>query len=484
LVSDFFRKNALIGFAEILGRVPLIFTAGYLARSVGPEMFGIWALVLVYQGLSAGIAGLGLSSSISRISSVSDADGARGYLFFAVKVTSLALVGICLVTFLFKSSLSSVLGLPTGAEALLMIGLLIAVAGTWEGLLDAYFKAREQIARQMLLVAGRTSAEIIAVVAVFVLYAGTGETDAGVLLMAYASVGFAVRTLVYPWLALYKVSGMTHPGKLERSAFLRYGLPMVPAVLVAWILGQGDRLILGQMVSKPELGVYAFGAMLASYLVYLGYAVYPLLLPRASRLYEAGDRDALRSLFQNSQAVFLILFMGAMGTIALFSREIVILTAGEQFISSAKVFVVLALAVGTDQLLGIYQYVFHLVKKTSWILWLNVSNAFLLVTAVYLAAKFGGIGAVPWAVFAAVIVFNVLRYIVSLSQCPLPLRLGTVLTLTLGILLSLGLASGSDEWTLVTRAVIFIVSAVAVIIALLTVPATRNLLAAAGGRVA
>ena len=65
-MDSFFRKNALIGLAEIVCRLPLVFTVGYLARSVGTEIFGNWALILAFQVFIVGIAGLGLSSSLSR----------------------------------------------------------------------------------------------------------------------------------------------------------------------------------------------------------------------------------------------------------------------------------------------------------------------------------------------------------------------------------------------------------------------------------
>ena len=65
-MNSFFRKNVAIGLAELVCRLPLIFTVGLLARSVGTENFGNWALILVLQVFVVGFAGLGLSSALSR----------------------------------------------------------------------------------------------------------------------------------------------------------------------------------------------------------------------------------------------------------------------------------------------------------------------------------------------------------------------------------------------------------------------------------
>ena len=59
--ARFFRRNLMVGAVDLICRVPLVFTAGYLARQVGPATYGSWALVLAYQGLLSGVCYLALS---------------------------------------------------------------------------------------------------------------------------------------------------------------------------------------------------------------------------------------------------------------------------------------------------------------------------------------------------------------------------------------------------------------------------------------
>ena len=64
--------------------------------------------------------------------------------------------------------------------------------------------------------------------------------------------------------------------------------------------------------------------------------------------------------------------------------------------------------------MGIYQYVFHLVKRTDLILWLNLGYATIIISSLAIAGYTSGIALAPWAVLVATLIFNVLRYRIAL----------------------------------------------------------------------
>ena len=449
-MTDFFRKNIVIGSVEVLGRIPLVFTVGWLARSVGPQAYGSWSLVLVFQNIVAAIAGLGLASSISRLASVAEPQRAQGMLALALRAAALALCLLAGITWLGRDLVREALGLPPAYTQLLAAGLLLAAVSVVEGLLDAFFKAREQIGRQVVFVGIRTSAEVAAVAAIF-WYHLVGVPPAPRWLLAYALLSVTIRLAGYLALSLYGAARAELPPADERQRFLRYGLPLIPSTITAWFVGQGDRLVLGHVVGKAELGQYAFAASLAAYLVFLGYAVYPLLLPRASRLYEAGDQQGLGDLFATCQAVFLVLLAVALCVLALFAGDIVRLTAGPQFLPAGWMLVVLAVSVGLEQLFGVYQWVFHLCKRPVWILWLQILYAGLLLGAVAVAGRLAGIVAVPWAVLGATLLFNGGRYFLAVRLLPLRVERELLLAAAGAVVFSGGLAIGSLSWSLAAR---------------------------------
>lgn len=443
-MTEFFRKNALIGIAEILCRVPLVFTVGYLARSVGAEVFGNWTLIIAYQAFLAGIVGLGLSSSMSRLASVCGSTEACGYLGYALKMSLGSAFVAGLLTFLLQSQLGTVLGVGEVLRWLLPVAILLTAASAADALLDAYFKARGEIGRQIAFIMTRTLAEIAGVLLIF--STGLPVNTVSGQLAAYICVVVLSKVLIYPWLLSSLPVVHSHLDSELRRRFLYYGLPMLPTVVVGWFIAQGDRLLLGHFMNKHDLGIYAFGASLAAYMVFLGYAVYPLLLPKASQLYDARDVVGVRSIFNQSQRLFLALWAAAMAGVVLWAGEIIEWTAGSEFADARDILIILCLAVGVEQLLGIYQYVFHLVKQQQWILWLNLLYAAMLGLSLTLVGYFDTVALAPWAVLAVTLLFNLVRYRLAQGHLCLPLSAGLIPQMAGVIVLVLALTlSGATE---------------------------------------
>ncbi len=447
---SFFRKNATIGLAELICRAPLVFTVGYLARSIGADNYGNWALVVAFHVFVASFAGLGLSSSLSRFVPVCSGEEAWAYLRFAFAqcLGVIALAGAA--TFVLKAPLGALLGVKAEFYWLLPVAALMAAGSVADGLLDAFFKGRMVVGRQICFIAARTLVEIVAVVLVFVV-ALPSLGSAPLQLAAY------VGAVVFGKLAIYPIilAGMTTRGPLppqdRRVEFLKYGLPMVPTVVAVWLVSQSDRLVLSHFVAKSDLGVYAFGASLAAYTVFLGYAIYPLLLPAASRLHDNGNAPAVQALFQSSQKLFIVLWAGGMACLALWSAQIIVWTGGAAFAGAGKVLLILSFAVGFEHLMGVYQYVFHLVKRTDLIFWLNLGYAALMMSALAIAGYSYGIVAAPWAVLAATLIFSAVRYRIALRYVLIPLPdLLIVQVAALGVLIAL-LAHYAADWPVSLR---------------------------------
>ena len=449
-MTSFYRYNAAIGLAEIACRLPLVFTVGYLARSVGTEIFGNWALVLAFQVFVVGVAGLGLSSSLSRFIPASNSNEAAASLRFAWLVTLAPLIALGVLAVLFRAPVGKLLGVKADLYWLIPLGALLAGGSVTDGLLDAYFKARMTVGRQIIFVISRTFVEVFAVGWVFVLTPPFLNGPMSLLTAYVASVVIA-RMLIYPWILVGMGGGRILPIQSRRRELLFYGLPMVPSVLAVWLASQSDRLVLSHFVSKSELGVYAFGASLAAYMVFLGYAVYPLLLPAASKLYDEGNKAAVGVFFRDAQNVFVHLWGGAMACLALWAHQLIMWTGGHAFASAAPIFLILCFAFGLEQLMGIYQYVFHLVKRTDLILWLNLAYAGTMVVALAIVGVTSDISWAPWAVLSATTIFSLVRYTVALTYLPIPAAQTLSAKIAAVAILTVILARYTAEWNDVLR---------------------------------
>ncbi len=410
----------MVGLAEVFCRLPLIFTVGYLARSIGAENFGNWVLILTFQVFIGGFAGLGLSSSLSRFVPASRLEDASAYLRYAFALCVAPLLAMGVLSYFLSAPLGRLLGVKAQLDWLLPMAVLMATGAVADGYLDAYFKGSMAVGRQIVFVATRTLIELTAVVLIFVVTLPNLD-DVPRRLAGYICVVVTCKLVLYPML-LY---GLAKSGQLpsldRRRQFLKYGLPMVPTVLALWLVSQSDRLVLSHFVPKADLGVYAFGASLATYVVFLGYAVYPLLLPGASRLHDEGNAAAVQALFRGAQRLFVLLWAGGMACLALWSANIIAWTGGSAFAGAAPVLLILSFAAGLEQLMGIYQYAFHLVKRTDLVFWLNLGYAAIMILSLVIAGYFHGIALAPWAALAATLIFNVLRYRIAQRYVSIPL---------------------------------------------------------------
>ena len=81
-----FKNKKILSMGEILSRIPMIFTIGYLAKSVGPEAFGAWSLVLVLQTLLTALGGAGLGTALMRYGPNASKDVAYQYIILSIKI--------------------------------------------------------------------------------------------------------------------------------------------------------------------------------------------------------------------------------------------------------------------------------------------------------------------------------------------------------------------------------------------------------------
>ena len=474
-MDSIFRKSALIGVAEIVFRLPLVFTVGYLARSIGAEDFGNWALVVAFQVFVGRLCGLGLSSSMFRYASGCKASEAAGYFRFAVALSLLPVLVTVALTFILTAPIGKLLGIKAEFHWLLPMAVLLGAGSVADGFLDAFLKSRMAIGRQICFVAARTFTEVAAVVLVFmVTLPSVSETP--MRLAWYAGLILIGKLVIYPGLLVGMTKGGSLPPTDRRREFLNYGLVMVPVGIVGWLINQSDRLVLSHFVPKADLGVYAFGASLAAYVVFLGYAVYPLLLPQASKLHDRGDAAGVRALFKGTQMLFMVLWSGCMICLALWTDDIIAWTGGEAFAGARDVFLILAFAIGVDYQIGIYQYAFNLVKRPDHILWLNLGHAAMIAGSVAVAAMTSGIALAAWAVLAATVTFNVIQYRFVRRYMYLPLRATMVVQIVvLGGLTAL-LARYAADWSELLRLAITAVT----MLVLATVALRRRAPLAAG----
>jgi O-antigen/teichoic acid export membrane protein len=394
---------------EALMRIPLVLATGFLARRLGNVDYGQWTVVLAFHGLVFSLASLGLSTALSRYAAAVTPRGALGMLLFALG-SCLAMLAILAFPILgFSSTLATLIGLPATAGILIQCGLLLVLAQIAESLLDAYFKARELIARQVIFQLLRTMVDVVVIVAVFSQTSPDASEQHISALLAYAGIAAAAKTILYPLLLLGAGHGAEIPQPSTRSSMLQIGLPLIPAAILLALIYQEDRLILGHLVEPQVLGVYALAATLAMYLHAVGTLAYTMLLPRLSRFYDQGARDEVGKLIDLSQRLFLDLMGPALVCLALLGKELVVLLAGPAYATAGPLLLVLGLGVAIDRLFGPYEVIFYLVRRSYWVIGINALSCLTVAIGVVAGARFADVLGAACGMVAAVFCNNLLR---------------------------------------------------------------------------
>src|SRR5690606_26451996 len=102
------------------------------------------ALVVAAGSITMGLASLGLNASIKRTASGAAPDAAKGYLIYALRITSIAVAVAGVALAAGREPIGTALGIEKGSRDLLALAGLLAFGSTVEALFDSYFKARER----------------------------------------------------------------------------------------------------------------------------------------------------------------------------------------------------------------------------------------------------------------------------------------------------------------------------------------------------
>ena len=134
------RNNYLLSLGEILSRIPMIFTIGYLAKSVGPEAFGAWSLILVVQTLMTSIGAAGFASALIRFGPNAEKNIAYEYIILSIKRSAIFLGIISLLVYFFHDNIGAFLNINPEYRWLLMATSIMTIGTIVDGHLDKYFK--------------------------------------------------------------------------------------------------------------------------------------------------------------------------------------------------------------------------------------------------------------------------------------------------------------------------------------------------------
>lgn len=415
-----------LGFSTVntaLSKLASLVIGIALARILGPEEFGTFAVALIALMAVLSFNELGVSLAIVRW----PGDPAR----LAPTVTTVALASSLALAALMAwaaGPFATAMGDPGAALPVRLLALCIVVNGvvaTPAALLQRTFRQDQR------LVADQVNLWLGAVVSIGVALAGVGAMS----LVVGRLTGAVVSAVLF-----LRFSPLPLRLGLDRTlvpALLRFGLPLAAASLVVFGVGFADQLAVGSVLGPTLLGAYVLAFNLASWPVQLLSTplrqVTPPLFARQQH-----DPALVRRTLVGISRPLLALAVPCCVALAVCAGPVVRVVYGDAWSAAAEPLRWLALAAVVRILAELLYDYLVIVGRTSSVLGVQVVWLAALVPAVVVGTRLGGLAGAALAQLAVGVVVVCPAYAVALRRTRTPVgRLlpGLVLPAVAGVAL-------------------------------------------------
>lgn len=459
-------SSAVILLASVFGNGLNYLFGMYLARTLGPVDFGLYALGMTVFNIVVLFAPLGMETSVMKF--VSQQAGSDGMA--SVRKTILSGVGVAagfglllaLALALSSDLLARTLfGKPELSPALLLLALGVPLVAVSAVVLSS-MQALGQIRTMALIRNGLepTGKFFLAAIAVSMGFGLAGVLGA-LLTVFIVSLVISVRYLRK--LTDFRFERRIVPGGLETKALLAFSLPLVISNLFAIVAPRSDMLTLGAYLASQDVAVYAVASQTAAVLALILSAFESAITPTIGGLLARQQVGRLTEVSKASARWAMTLSLFVFVQLALFAGEILRLF-GPTFESGALCLVILAAGhlIGSSAVSSVG--IILMSGRSRAIMFTSIVVGLVLISAnLLLVPRFGIVGA-AWVTSFCVAASSILSAIQAGRYAGvIPYSLGQLkplgaaaLALTAGLLLRSTLSEGSVLWVAPLVAVVYV----------------------------
>lgn len=326
LIRKLSANIAIYGLGGVLVKFVTFFTIPIYTRLLSVEEYGIWNLMVTASAVLFAMLALGASSVYLRYFFMSDELEERRKVtstwFGFLTVWS---TGVVLLVLPFSGGISTLLTGVTDYALVVALTLLSLPIGLINSLLAQVlvneFRAKASISLNVLT-------------AILTLLLNVG----GFLL--FGILGFFVATIAVNLIMLpIRLWTVRHLLRWRFSGsllieMLRYGVPIVPSSLAVWVFMSSDRVLLSNLSSLQQVGLYALANQIASLLNLVISALQQAWTPQAVQIYETQPEQAAQ-VYGRVLSYILIVFGLLCVGVSAFGREIVTLLSSAAYYDAA-----------------------------------------------------------------------------------------------------------------------------------------------------
>lgn len=405
-------KGASLVFVIRVGGAGLTyFSEIFLARILGPEIYGPYVYALSWAILLAIPAGLGFSTGVMRF--IPDYLTNRqtglfkGIIFqsWAITLGAGALVAVIasVIVELYGPGLKSVAGLT------LVLGFCIiplrALLSLQQGMAKAENKMVLAFTPQVIAL------PILIVVSLFLYkayYGSVGIIDTMALVFFCYLVSVGGQFWVYLRNNWQKISNVK--ARFEAPSWLRVSLPLMLVSSFLMVIQRSDLILVGAMVGQEEAGIYNAAARTAALVSFILSAVNAIAAPTIARLYAEKKHNAMKELAKKiAQYVFWPTLLISLVLIA--GSGLILSLFGSEFVEGRTILIILVFGQLANASVGSVGYFMNMTgnqDQSAKVFGISaVLNILLNIVGIYL---YGAVGAAV-ATAISMVIWNVWLYL-------------------------------------------------------------------------
>lgn len=409
--KKFTKDVGLAGIAQTIAMLKGLILLPILTKTLGAEMYGIWALIMVTISLLMPLALLQLYHAMTRfLTAEEDKEKInKGFSSIFAASSSTAFILSFLIFILAEPLAVAVFG---GADATYFVKLaaFLLLLTTLDQWIVEYFITFRQMERYSLFMILQTIGEVLLIS--YLVLSGYGLFGAIVSLLIVKAILFAVGFLL-----IRSEVRITTPSFSLITLYLRYSLPLLPYALCVWVVEVSDRYIIGYFLDIKAVGIYSAAYGLGSIVGFFWSPLSAVIFPALTNLYENNRTQELKTHLKYSLKFYLVFSIPSLFGLSILSKSLLITLTTSEFAEGFLIVPIIALATVLFRSSFINANILELVKKTKVMALIYGFSAFInLLMNIILVPLIGILG----AAISTLITFAIHLVISNLSTRELP----------------------------------------------------------------
>lgn len=428
ILRRFLRDSGIYALSAVMSRGVAIVLVPLYTRFLQPAEYGALDLLTVFATVANYLVALEISQGLARVySDAGTSERRRAYvssaMWFAVAAYALFIAVALPNSAAIAGLLLDSRGWHHAVQAMILAVGANGVFFLLQDLLRWQLQPLRHAAASITYTAVSTAVGIYLVV-----YASGGVS--GIL---YGQVAGAAAGIAAAWAGGAAAEWAVAFGRERWLEMLKYSAPQVISSVAAYFSLYMDRLLIKELMTLDDVGVYGVGARVASVVALLMMGFQAGLIPIVFRHYsEPGAPDQMARVLR----YFLALALPALLALSAFSSELVWIFTTPRYYGAAPVIPLLATAVLLASMFIFVPGIF-IARRTGLVALINIGMVALnLSLSLVLIPRLGTVGAAAATLTASLAAFLAYVYCNRLFY-PIPFDWGSILK---GVLFAAGIA--------------------------------------------